>query len=211
LAIQDPAEIVSVFERVLSAPEFRRPVRLGFLEWFASSPLGRGIAWLWERFLDLLELVFPSLTTSQERTVSVVAFVVLSALVILLIWRRVSRSGWIGEERRGAGGSHGSAPVSSSGWARWARERAAAGDLRGASTGVYQAVILHLDSQGAVRFHEWKTPGDYADEVADSESLGRPFRVFLSRFVEIAFGPGRPTVESWQRLEAGARGLGCPL
>lgn len=195
-----PAAIDSVFSEVLSRPEFR---------YTGTSPLERWLSGAMEFVFDLLRRWFPALSDTQVRWVQgLVFFVVLAGLVLLATrWARERRR----EEPRSSA-APGAEPElrDARAWRRWATSAAAEGRFREAATGLYQAVILHLDSRGAVRHRAWKTPGDYLDDVRADATLRARLRDFLEDFVEVAFGRGQPTPDAFEALNASADRLGCP-
>ena len=139
--------------------------------------------------------------------ISLLLVIATAVAVVVVAWQQtVGRRGT--STRRGpAAAAPGPRGVAE--WIEWARGARGSGDLRLAATGLYQAVVLHLESRGVIRFGEWKTPGDYADEI-DGRAEAVPFEAFLALFVEIAFGPREPTGEALDRLFTRAERLGCP-
>ncbi len=200
--IPTPGRVQEVLDQVLAQPEF---------QYAGTSPL----VGLMQAALDLIGRFvrhwLPALGDSQIRFLSwvLVAVAVVGVAYAATRWilghRPTSRS------RRGGDVPVRSEPLDSAGWGEWARAKAREGRLREAATGRYQSAILHMDSRGALRYREWKTPGDYALEMSDEEELRAPFLDFLGRFVEVAFGPHEPTPEAFESLSAGAKRLGCPI
>lgn len=198
--IPTPDAVDSVFADVLSRPEF---------QYTGTSPLERWLSGALEFFFDLLRRWFPALSDAQVRWVQglVFFFVVLGLILLATRWARGRSSA---EPRRSVPRASGPEMRDARAWRRWASSAAAEGRLREAATGLYQSVILHLDSRGAVRHREWKTPGDYLDEVGDDATLRARLRDFLEGFVELAFGRGEPTPDAFELLDASADRLGCP-
>ena len=197
-----PDRVQEVLHQVLAQPEF---------QYSGMSPIMRWIQAVLGFVARFLERWLPTLGDSQARFLSWLLLGVTVAFGGYLV------TGWILGRRpttrlgRGGDVSLGSEALDAAGWGEWARAKARAGRLREAATGRYQSAILHLDSQGALRYREWKTPGDYALEMSDEEALRAPFLDFLGRFVEVAFGPHEPTPEAFESLSAGAKRLGCPI
>jgi len=193
------ARVQEVFEEVLAEREFA----VG-----DTPPLVR----LFNRIIDAVQRFLSRwMPDLGEEQVRVLAWLLLAGTVVLsalVVWRWISDRG--PRRRTAAGGSvaH-EAPRDAAGWVSFARSEAAAGHLREAATGLYQAVIRHLETEGAVRYGEWKTPGDYALEAGRDPDLRGPFRSFLSHFVALAFGPSEPTREGLDVLFARAERLGC--
>ena len=197
-----PSRVQEVLDQVLAQPEF---------QYAGTSPLVR----LWQGARDLIRRLFerwwPALGDSQVRFLSWLLLAVTVAFGVYLVTRWILGRRPTTRSRRGGDVPLRSEPLDSAGWGEWARAKARAGLLREAATGRYQSAILHLDSRGALRYREWKTPGDYALEMSDEEALRAPFLDFLGRFVEVAFGPHEPTPEAFESLSAGAKSLGCPI
>lgn len=197
-----PSRVQEVLDQVLAQPEF---------QYAGTSPLVR----LWQGARDLIRRFFerwwPALGDSQVRFLSWLLLAVTVAFGGYLVTRWILGRRPTTRSRRGGDVPPRSEPLDSAGWGEWARAKARAGLLREAATGRYQSAILHLDSRGALRYREWKTPGDYALEMSDEEALRAPFLDFLGRFVEVAFGPHEPTPEAFESLSAGAKSLGCPI
>jgi hypothetical protein len=196
-SIPDPEVVREAFQEVLAGPDF---------QYAGTSPIARAFRAVVEWVQDLFHRWFPALGESETRILSWVALGLCALFTIHFLLRRfrdrspAPRSGTGSEEPV-------QAPRDAAGWLAWARGREQSGDLRDAATGVYQATILHMDAHGALRYGEWKTPGDYALEMSASD-VRAPFMDFLGRFVEIAFGPAEPTTEAYEALSAGAARLG---
>jgi Domain of unknown function (DUF4129) len=208
--IPDVDRVRQVFEEVLSQPAFRTR---------AESPLSaflHAIGRPFERFFRsvgqavgrLLARWLPGLDPGQ---ICLIGWVALVALIGLLLYVLIHRFGGRQDAPRPPARAR-AAPAdrTPAGWMSWARERAMAGRLRDAASGLYQAVILSLEARGALRYGEWKTPGDYAIEVSGDPGLRGPFRGFLAQFVAITFGPADPTPEALATLFDHAERLGCP-
>ncbi len=200
--IPAPRRVQEVLDQVLAQPEF---------QYAGTSPLVRLWQGAWDLIRRFVERWLPTLGDSQIRFMSWLLLIVTVAFSGYLVTRWILGRRPTVRSRRGGEVSLPSEPLDSAGWGEWAHAKARAGRLREAATGRYQSAILHLDSRGALRYREWKTPGDYALEMSDEEALRAPFLDFLGRFVEVAFGPHEPTPEAFESLSAGAKSLGCPI
>jgi hypothetical protein len=191
------ARVRAVFEDVLAAEDF---------QYAEAAPWARWLQALTDFLGDVLRRWWPDLADSQVRLIAWVTLALLAAVTLLAISRWALRGGG----RRSRATIERSAferPRDAPGWARRAREAAAAGRYREAATGLYQATLLHLDAAGLVRYREWKTPGDYAVEFSGGDAVRRSLVAFLSDFVELAFGPREPDAASFEALAARAAGL----
>ncbi len=197
-----PSRVQEVLDQVLAQPEF---------QYAGASPLVRLWQGAWDLIRRFVERWLPTLGDSQIRFMSWLLLIVTVSFSGYLVTRWILGRRPTVRSRRGGEVSLPSEPLDSAGWGEWARAKARAGLLREAATGRYQSAILHLDSRGALRYREWKTPGDYALEMSDEEALRAPFLDFLGRFVEVAFGPHEPTPVAFESLSAGAKSLGCPI
>ncbi|MDX1492429.1 MAG: DUF4129 domain-containing protein [Longimicrobiales bacterium] len=197
LQLPDDETVRAVFQDVLAGPDFE-PARMSLAERFV-------------RFVfDILDRIFGDwLPTLDEGTTRVIALILVAVVVgtlVSMVWRRTGDTG----RRRDGGQVRAKAgPRTPREWVELARDARSRGDLRGAATGLYQAVVLHLEGRGALRYGEWKTPGDYALEAQGGDAAG-PFESFLALFVEVAFGPDDPTDDALESLFHRARGVGCP-
>ena len=191
--------IRSVFEGVLAGPDFE-PVR--------TSLAARVVRWVWTTIDRLFGDLLPTL---EEGPLEVLSLLLVTAAAVALVvtgWRRTVGRGV--RVRRSQPEVVPTGPRGVADWVEWARGARGGGDLRLAATGLYQAVVLHLESRGALRYREWKTPGDYADEI-EGRDEAVPFEAFLALFVEIAFGPREPTGDAVDTLFTRAERLGCPI
>jgi len=200
--IPAPERVQEVFDQVLAQPEF---------QYAGTSLVGRWIAAAWDLIGRVVRRWLPALGDSQIQLLSWLLLAVVVAVGGYVATRWILDRRQTTRSRRPGDAAPRSEPLDSAGWAEWARAKARAGRLREAATGRYQAAVLHLDARGALRYREWKTPGDYALEMSDEEALRAPFLDFLGRFVEVAFGPHEPTPEAFESLSAGAKRLGCPI
>ena len=197
--LPDLLRLREVFQDVLAQPEFAGT---------GASPLAAALRAVADAVEALLARWFPDV---ELGVIQVLGLAVGLAAVAAGVYALARRSKLGGRARRPPA-QRLAEPVARTpaAWAAWAREQSAAGRLREAATGVYQAVVLHLESRGALRYGEWKTPGDYALEVEAQEGLSAPFRRFLAAFVTVAFGEREPTSESVATLFTHAERLGCP-
>ncbi|MGD2047074.1 MAG: DUF4129 domain-containing protein [Gemmatimonadota bacterium] len=195
--IPDAETVREAFQEVLAGPDF---------QYAGTSPLVRAYRAVIEWLQDLFRNWFPGLGESETRILSWVVLGLCALFVVHLLVRRFRGRSVPPRKDRSAAGPR-SKPRDAAGWLAWARRSAQEGRLRDAATGVYQATILNLDARGALRYGEWKTPGDYAMEVS-APDVRAPFLSFLDRFLEIAFGPTEPTAEAYEALSAGAARLG---
>lgn len=194
------SRVQEVFEEVLAQPEFRER---------GTSPLFKFLGAIADAIERFVARWLPSVGEEQVRLVSWALLLGAVCAGVYVSWR------WLSERKPRAGkratGTFASpVPRDAAAWAQWARAEALAGRPREAATGLYQAVILHLEGQGTLRYGDWKTPGDYALEASADPRLRVPLRSFLGQFVALAFGPVEPTHEAIESLFAGAERLGCP-
>lgn len=195
--IPDAQEVHEVFQEVLAGPDF---------QYAGTSPLVRAYRGVVEWLQELFRAWFPGLGEPETRILSWVVLGLCALFTVHFLVRRF-RGRIVRPRRERPAGGPPSKPRDATGWLAWARSSAQDGRLRDAATGVYQATILNLDARGALRYREWKTPGDYAVEVS-APDVRAPFLGFLDRFLEIAFGPTEPTAEAYEALSAGAARLG---
>lgn len=179
------AEIHDTVAAIARQPAYATPLR--------RSLLGRALAWLVNRFADLLAL----LNGSREfRWVAIIATI----LVVLAVVGRivVSRQLDVLGKRAGRG-----ARMSSERRDYWAvsRELATAGDFVGACHALYAAVVDALARGGAVKFHSSKTSGDYARELRRHGSPAlQSFRAFARQFDRIVYGASTADRDDYERL-----------
>lgn len=195
--IPSAGAVREVFEQVLAEPDFRSAT---------TSPLLRAFRAVVDWIQDLVNRWFPALGEGEVRILSWVFMGASAIFAGHLLWRRFGGRGRPREPRADSTTTPSEEPRDASEWMEWARGAAEQGRLRDAATGVYQATVLTLDARGALRYREWKTPGDYANEVA-GQDVRAPFLDFLGRFVEMAFGSAEPTPEAFETFAAGAARL----
>jgi hypothetical protein len=179
------AEIHDTVAAIARQPAYATPLR--------RSLLGRALAWLVNRFTDLLAL----LNGSREfRWVAIIATI----LVVLAVVGRivVSRQLDVLGKREGRGARMGSERRDY--WAM-SRELAAGGDFVGACHALYAAVIDTLVRGGAVKFHSSKTSGDYTRELRRHGSPAlQSFRAFARQFDRIVYGASTADRDDYERL-----------
>lgn len=197
--IPAPARIQEVFDEVLARPEFQER---------AVAPLVTAVQWLLDQLARFLRWILPSVGEAEVELVAWFLFAGAVGLFLILAWRFVSdRSDGSGKARTAMRPAK--APRDAAGWVRWARAAQQEGRLRDAATGLYQAVVLHLEARGIVRYGQWKTPGDYAVEASRDPTVHPRLRSFLTAFVPVAFGPTDPSPDAVEALFAHAASLGC--
>ena len=168
-------------------------------------------AWNWLRRL-----------LGEDGTGAAEIVVVVVALAALLIMARVaSRHApkWLGREQDDGPGDDAELPETAGDWLRTANRRADRGEYRPAATALYQGFLLTLERRGALSFHNSKTPGDYALEMARAGSgpaagptadAGAATR-FLGFFQDYSFGQEEATPAGYTDLARIARDAGCPV
>jgi hypothetical protein len=202
-------EIDRALREVYARPEFRPRPEGSFWD-IILKPIGRLLRWLGEKLSGFRGLE----DTAPWVYYLIVAWLALTALAIIghLVFTAISA---MPERRRQRLEAPDAAPRrgprTAQDWEAEARRAAAAGNLREAALALYQAVLLRLDSRGAVRFDPSKTPGDYRREVRRHPELATPFGSFLRGFEPVAFGGRALDPAGYERLrsaagEAGAHG-----
>ena len=206
-----PGEVSGVLREILADPEFATfepSLRQRALEWLQETLAS---AWNWLRRL-----------LGEDGTGAAEIVVVVVALAALLIMARVaSRHApkWLGRERDDGPGDDAELPETAGDWLRTANRRAGRGEYRPAATALYQGFLLTLERRGALSFHNSKTPGDYALEMARAGSgpaagptadAGAATR-FLGSFQDYSFGQEEATPAGYTDLARIARDAGCPV
>ena len=199
-----PGEVVVVLRDILAGPEFATfedPSMLRALIGWVLAKLGEFLAWLQQ--------------LGEQEGVAAVLVALVVVLVLVAGWKIAARhaprivGAGTGEAEHPARG----APATAGEWLAVAQARARLGDLRPAATALYQGFLLTLDQRGVVSFHNSKTPGDYALEIArgDGGTAGAAATGgrFLDSFQDFSFGPGRPTPDGYTGLARLAREAGC--
>lgn len=93
-------------------------------------------------------------------------------------------------------------------WEVLARSAAEDGRWRDAALFLYQAVLHRLAERDRVRLHPAKTPRDYRREIRQDAQLLDRWVTFVGRFEPLAFGPGAPDPDAYERLRSAAEPLG---
>ena len=223
-------EVAGAFREVLSGPEFAT----------LTDTLGQRILmWLlnqWTRALqwmrDLIGDGGPGLLTTIVVAAALVAIVAM-VLVARRHAHRLKVSGEAGDDDL-APAARGMAD-----WLALATGRAGRGRWRPAATALYQGLLLKLDQDGVLSFHDSKTPGDYlwelsrasrgrtaARKASPAEPNGAPgvsvpaagraasqavAAAFLRSFEDYSFGQGEATPSGYETLARLAHEAGCPL
>lgn len=199
--IQDVAPvdgIREVFRRELSSPEYVV---------VEESVLARLARSGWEWLVEFFRFVFPEgVPTAPAAWVPwlLVGVAGVASLLFLKTFRGRGSSPGATLRRPGIG----DAPSGAREWEAWADARAEAGEYREAATGYYQAALKRLDEQGAVEFGEWKTPGDYLEELDPAYGGRADFSAFVSDFVSTTFASGGAGPDAVRRLAGRLRSLG---
>ncbi len=208
--IQDPGpgrqlpeadEVSEVLREILAGSEFAT---------FPQNPLARLLDWVARTVQYLWRWLRESLGDQGAAAVIVTVVIVVAVAVLAVYLARRYAPEW----PRGGDGDQGEAapetPVTAREWFRLATDRAGRGELRPAATALYQGFLLTLDRQGALSFHNSKTPGDYALEMARGGGTGAAGSRFLDSFQDFSFGQRRPTSAGYEGLARLAREAGCP-
>ena len=198
--LPDAGEVSEVLREILAGPEFAT---------FQQDPLARLLAWVWEKVQQLWYWLRETLgDQGPAAEIVTVVVVVAVALVVVLLTRRYA-PGLL----RGDDGDRSEAatetPVTARQWLKLATDRAGQGELRPAATALYQGFLLTLDRQGALSFHNSKTPGDYALEMGRGGGAVAAGSRFLDSFQDFSFGQERPTAAGYDGLARLAREAGC--
>ena len=134
------------------------------------------------------------------------------AIVGLLLWNTFSRLEERGTPRPAARGPAVNARARTAAeWEDEARRAAAAGRFRDAAVALYQALLLRLETAGALRYDPAKTPGDYRREARRDPRAAGALTAFLRGFEPAVFGGRVLDAAGYDRLrgaagEAGAHG-----
>ncbi|MDE2980738.1 MAG: DUF4129 domain-containing protein [Gemmatimonadota bacterium] len=206
--LPEPGEVARTLREILAGPEFvtfGEPGRWQFLTWIWQKLVE---IWIW-----LQRLTGDGIEGVAEILVIVVPLVVL--VVAALVVSRHGRGLLPGHQGDDPGLTAEGPPRKAGEWLSMASERAIRGELRPAATALYQGFLLTLEQQGTLSFHNSKTPGDYALELARGRAAAReptsPGSRFLTAFQDFSFGRDRPSVSEYAGLESLAREAGCPV
>jgi hypothetical protein len=172
------AEIHDTVAAIARQPAYAVPLR--------RSLLGRALAYLINRFGDLLDLLHGS---RDFRLVAIASVVV----IVLAIAGRVLISRQLDVAGRSAGRIRGGVGEQRDYWLL-ANELSATGDHVGACHALYAAVVETLVRRGDIKFHSSKTSGDYARELRRRGSPSfQSFLAFARQFDRVVYG--RATVD----------------
>ena len=200
--LPDAGEVSEVLREILAGPEFAT---------FQEDPLTRLLRWAWEKVQQLWWWL-RDLLGDQGPAAEIVTVLIVVAVVLLavLLTRRYAPE-WLRSDEGDPGEAAPETPVTAREWLKVATDRAGRGELRPAATALYQGFLLTLDKQGALSFHDSKTPGDYALEMArgGGASVAAGSR-FLDSFQGFSFGQEKPTAAGYDGLARLARDAGCP-
>ena len=200
--LPDADEVSEVLREILAGPEFAT---------FQQDLMSRLLSWVFETVSDLWRWLRESLG-DQAGAAEIVTILIVVAVVLIAVF--VARR-YVPEWLQSGDGDHGEAapetPATAREWMKLATDRAGRGELRPAATALYQGFLLTLDKQGALSFHNSKTPGDYTLEMAHGggAAVAAGSR-FLDTFQDFSFGQDRPTAAGYDGLARLAREAGCP-
>ena len=196
-------EVSDTLQAILADPEFTTLEAQDPLWTVILRELREAIARLWRWLIDLFGNeggIWPALLAVA------VALAALAAIVAVAR-RHVPR---LRMRKEAAAAPQAVAPRTAAEWILQARRRAGQGELRPAATDLYRGFLLSQEARGALVFHDSKTPGDYALEIARNARDGTGQR-FLRAFEDFSFGQEEPTVARWGDLERVAHAAGCPV
>ena len=198
--LPDAGEVSEVLREILAGPEFAT---------FQEDPLARLLAWVWQRVQQLWYWLRDTLGDQGfAAEIVTVLVVVVVALVLVLLTRRYAPGLLRGDDGDRIEAAT-ETPVTAREWLKLATDRAGQGELRPAATALYQGFLLTLDRQGALSFHNSKTPGDYALEMWRGGGAVAAGSRFLDSFQDFSFGQERPTAAGYDGLARLAREAGC--
>jgi hypothetical protein len=202
--IPTAAQVDQALREVYTRPELqpRQPgVMDAFTEW-RRDMLMRLAEWL-ARFGGL---------RSENPVVYWLVIGVLAAagisILVYLLWNTLARL----EDRGPApqpvtqGGRVNARARTAAEWEEEARRAAAEGRFREAAVALYQALLLRLESAGALRYDPAKTPGDYRRETRRDPRASGALTAFLRGFEPAVFGGRTLDGEGYERLRAAAAG-----
>lgn len=193
-------QVQEAVERVYARPEYQE--HHGIREWLAGM-MSRVWAWIADKLSAFGELK----VSHPWIWWLVVGWLVLSVLALLahLVWTTL-QAAKRGEDASpgGATKSRATRPRTAADWEAEAARLAAEGRMREAAAALYQALLLRLDSRGAVRFDPSKTPGDYRREARKQPEASKSLNAFLRLFEPVAFGGRRLDAEGWERMRVTA-------
>ncbi len=194
-------EVERALAEVFARPEFspREPSLL-------ARSLSRALQWI----ADLLPR--PTLSEGNARLVwwIVIAIILVATAALALRLARGLARWWRARERSKVVGVAGGlvAVKPAADWEAAADTAAAEGRWREAVLALYQALLLRLDTAGALRYDPAKTPGDYRREVRRDQRARGALNAFLGPFEPIAFGARPADAAAFERLRTTAAGAG---
>ena len=199
--LPDADEVSEVLREILAGPEFAT---------FQQDLMSRLLSWVFETVSDLWRWLRESLGDQAGAAEIVTILIVVAVVLIAVLVARRYVPEWLQSGNGGRGEAAPETPVTAREWLKLATDRAGRGDLRPAATALYQGFLLTLDQQGALSFHNSKTPGDYTLEMAHGggAAVAAGSR-FLDTFQDFSFGQERPTPAGYDGLARLAREAGC--
>ena len=202
--LPSPEQVSEVLRDIVADLEFAT---------FDASLRQRVIGWFFEKLAQawnwLQRLIGEDGTGVAQIVVIVVAVVALVIMVVVASRHAPRVLGGEGDDDE----EQAPAPATAREWLRVANRRAGQGAFRPAATALYQGFLLSLEQQGVLSFHNSKTPGDYAVEIArggageGAMGGGR----FLASFQDYSFGQEEPTSSGYADLTRMARDAGCSV
>lgn len=200
--LPDAGEVSEVLREILTGPEFAT---------FQEDPLTRLLRWVLEKVQQLWLWLRESLGDQGPAAEIVTVLIVVAVVLIAVRLARRYAPEWLRSDEGDPGKAAPETPVTAREWLKLATDQAGRGELRPAATALYQGFLLTLDKRGALSFHDSKTPGDYALEMArgGGASVAAGSR-FLDSFQGFSFGQEEPTAAGYDGLAGLAREAGCP-
>lgn len=200
--LPDAGEVSEVLREILAGPEFAT---------FQEDPLTRLLRWVFEKVQQLWLWLRESLGDQGFAAEIVTVLIVVAVVLVAVRLARRYAPEWLRSDEGDPGKAAPETPVTAREWLKLATDQAGRGELRPAATALYQGFLLTLDKQGALSFHDSKTPGDYALEMArgGGASVAAGSR-FLDSFQGFSFGQEEPTAAGYDGLAGLARDAGCP-
>lgn len=204
--MQEPAAaaVREALTQVFARPEFQERPLPGLLQALADLRAAV-LSWIG----DILRRAFGALGGLDPLPARVVIAVLLLVAVLAAVYLLVRgfRPGSAGAPREREKAAV-QAPSGPSEWAARARHAQEEGRFREAALALYRAVVLHLEVQGAVRFHQAKTPGDYRREVRATPEARPLFDRFVRLLLPLAFGAEVPQAGMFDELRRAAARIG---
>lgn len=193
--------VAEALERVYARPELSPP---------APGPLDPVREWI-DRFWSAVRRFFAPLGDLQGDAPWLYWLIIVSlallglAIVGYFLHQTLSGLGRAPDRPEAGAAEPGARARTAPAWDALAAKLAGEGRYREAALALYQALLLRLETAGALRYDPAKTPGDYRRE-ARPHPQGRALAAFLRGFEPVAFG-GRPiAADGYERLRATAAG-----